>query len=157
MRSGRSATTPLAGAPSDWQWARAVGVGYSSASTSRRPGISPTARGSGDRSHIDSARVLDLWERVLKAVDTDDLDSVATEIDWVIKQRLLQRYMDKHDLTLPSPRIAQLDLAYHDISRERGLFYLLERRGMAARITHEPEVFEAKTRPAIDDSGQAAR
>jgi proteasome accessory factor A len=93
------------------------------------------------------ARVLDLWERVLKAVDTDDLDSVATEIDWVIKRRLLDRYMDKHDLTLRDHRIAQLDLTYHDISRERGLFYLLERRGMAARITHEPEVFEAMNVP----------
>lgn len=93
------------------------------------------------------ARVLDLWERVLKAVDTDDLDSVATEIDWVIKQRLLERYMDKHGLTLRDHRIAQLDLTYHDISRERGLFYLLERRGMAARITHEPEVFEAMNVP----------
>lgn len=92
-------------------------------------------------------RTLDLWERVLKAVDTDDLDSIATEIDWVIKQRLLQRYMDKHDLTLRDHRIAQLDLTYHDISRERGLFYLLERRGLAKRVTHDPEVFEAMSIP----------
>ncbi len=43
----------------------------------------------------------------------------------MIKQRLLERYMAKHDLALSSPRIAQLDLAYHDITRNRGLFYLL--------------------------------
>ncbi len=93
------------------------------------------------------ARVLDLWERVLKAVDTEDLDAIGTEIDWVIKLKLLQRYMDRHGMSLKDHRIAQLDLTYHDISRERGLFYLLEKRGMAERITHEPEVFEAMNVP----------
>lgn len=93
------------------------------------------------------ARVLDLWERVLKAVETEDLDAIATEIDWVIKLKLLQRYMDRHGMSLKDHRIAQLDLTYHDISRERGLFYLLEKRGMADRITHEPQVFEAMNVP----------
>ena len=91
--------------------------------------------------------VLDLWQRVLVAVESQDFDPVATEIDWVIKQRLLDRYMAKHDLTLSNPRVAQLDLAYHDITRGRGLFYLLEDRGMARRLTTDLEVFEAKAVP----------
>lgn len=89
------------------------------------------------------ARVLDLWERSLKALDTGDLSLIERDIDWVIKWRLLERYMTKNNMTLADARIAQLDLAYHDISRERGLFYLLERRGAVSRVTHEPEVFEA--------------
>lgn len=89
------------------------------------------------------ARVLDLWERSLKALDTGDLSLIERDIDWVIKWRLLERYMAKNNMTLADARIAQLDLAYHDISRERGLFYLLERRGAVSRVTHEPEVFEA--------------
>ncbi len=92
-------------------------------------------------------RVMDLWERALKAVEAQDFSGVETEIDWVIKQRLLERYMKKHDLALDDVRIAQLDLAYHDISRQRGLFYLLERKGLAARITNDAEVFEAKEVP----------
>jgi proteasome accessory factor A len=93
------------------------------------------------------ARCLDLWERTLKAVETQDLSAIAEEIDWVIKLTLLDRYMAKHGLTLSDPRIAQMDLAYHDVTRSRGLFYLLERHGKAARVTHEPEVFEAKSVP----------
>jgi proteasome accessory factor A len=89
------------------------------------------------------ARVLDLWERSIKALDTGDLSLIERDIDWVIKWKLLDRYMSKHGLTLADARIAQLDLAYHDISRTRGLFYLLERRGAVSRVTHEPEVFEA--------------
>ena len=81
------------------------------------------------------------------AVDTGDLDSVATEIDWVIKHKLIERYSAKHDLSLSSSRIAQIDLAYHDISRERGLFYLLQRRGKAERVASDLEIFQAKSVP----------
>jgi proteasome accessory factor A len=93
------------------------------------------------------AKVLDLWERTLKAVDSGDLSLVDREIDWVIKYKLLNRYRDKHGLSLTSPRIAQLDLAYHDIHRNRGLYYLLERRGAVTRVTTDLNVFEAKSVP----------
>ncbi len=92
-------------------------------------------------------RVLDLWERTLRAVETGDLSLVGREIDWVIKLRLVERYQDKHDLALSSPRIAQLDLAYHDVNRRRGLYHLLERHGQVERVTRDMEVFRAKTVP----------
>jgi proteasome accessory factor A len=92
-------------------------------------------------------RILDLWERTLAAVASGDLTDVETEIDWVIKHRLLQRYIERHGLDWSSPRIAQLDLAYHDISRRRGLFQLLEARGLAARVSGDIEVFAAKSQP----------
>ena len=101
----------------------------------------------GLRSDPTTARVLDLWERSLKAVEAQDFSAVDTEIDWMIKKKLIERYMDKHGLTLSDVRVAQLDLAYHDINRNRGLFYLLEKRGLARRVTHDPEVFEAKNVP----------
>jgi proteasome accessory factor A len=72
---------------------------------------------------------------------------VATEIDWVMKHRLIERYRAKHDLALSSSRVAQLDLAYHDISRERGLFYLLQKRGAADRVCRDLEIFQAKSVP----------
>ncbi|MGL4176771.1 MAG: Pup--protein ligase [Dermatophilaceae bacterium] len=92
-------------------------------------------------------RVLDLWDRTLTAVETGDLALVGTEIDWVIKYRLLDEYSSRHGLPLDHPRLAQIDLAYHDIDRHRGLFYLLQRRGRVARVVSDPEVFEAKVHP----------
>jgi proteasome accessory factor A len=92
-------------------------------------------------------RVIDLWERAISAVETGDLTLVDREIDWVIKQRLIERYRAKHGLPLSSPRIAQLDLAYHDINRERGLYYLLERTGAGDRVASDIEVFHAKSVP----------
>ena len=91
--------------------------------------------------------VLDLWQRTLSAIEHQDLERVGTEIDWVMKYLLLDRYSVKHGLSWTSPRIAQLDLAYHDINRRRGLFYLLQRHGRAARITSDLEIFEAKSLP----------
>jgi len=92
-------------------------------------------------------RALDLWERTLKAVESEDLSLVEREIDWVIKLRLLERYRAAHDLGWGDPRMAQLDLAYHDIRRDRGLYYLLERKGAVARVTRDLDVFRAKSVP----------
>jgi proteasome accessory factor A len=92
-------------------------------------------------------RVLDLWERTVRAVETGNLDMVAREIDWVTKYQLIERYRRKYDLPLSSPRVAQLDLAYHDVHRNRGLYYLLERRGSVDRVARDLAIFEAKSVP----------
>ncbi|GAB3658999.1 Pup--protein ligase [Actinocorallia lasiicapitis] len=92
-------------------------------------------------------RVLDLWDRTLTAVETGDLDDVAREIDWVTKYQLIERYRKKYDLPLSSPRVAQLDLAYHDVHRNRGLYYLLEKRGAVERVSQDLAIFEAKSVP----------
>ncbi|OII60505.1 Pup--protein ligase [Streptomyces sp. CC53] len=93
------------------------------------------------------AQVLELWERTLDAVEAEDLDRIATEIDWVMKYKLLERYRAKHNMTMSHPRIAQIDLAYHDIHRRRGLYYLLEKKGQAARVCNDLKIFEGKSVP----------
>jgi proteasome accessory factor A len=92
-------------------------------------------------------RVLELWERTLRAVETGDLDLVSREIDWVTKYQLIERYRRKYDLPLSSPRVAQLDLTYHDVHRGRGLYYLLEKRDAVERVTRDLDIFEAKSVP----------
>jgi proteasome accessory factor A len=94
-----------------------------------------------------SARVLSLWRRTLDAVDSGDLGLVSREIDWVTKYQLIERYRAKHDLPLSHPRVAQLDLAYHDVHRGRGLYYLLQRRGAVERAVRDLDIFQAKSIP----------
>jgi proteasome accessory factor A len=107
------------------------------------------ARDFTDRRGADATtkRVLDLWERALSAIEAGNLDLVAREIDWVTKYQLIERYRAKHDLQLSSPRVAQLDLAYHDVHRGRGLYYLLQRRGAVERAVSDVDIFEAKSVP----------
>jgi proteasome accessory factor A len=89
-------------------------------------------------------QAMELWERSIKAVGSGDLHLIDREIDWVIKLRLIERYMRKNNMTLEDARIAQLDLAYHDIRRNRGLFYLLERGGAVDSILTPDQVETAK-------------
>jgi proteasome accessory factor A len=107
------------------------------------------ARDFTDRNGLDtiSGRVLEMWERALGAIESGDLDKIAREIDWVTKYQLIERYRAKHDLPLSAPRIAQLDLAYHDVHRGRGLYYLLQRTGAVDRVVRDLDVFEAKSVP----------
>ena len=104
-------------------------------------------RGLVDEPTGTTRRVLELWGRSLKAIEADDLSLIDREIDWAIKWRLLTRYMEKHSMGLDEARVAQLDLAYHDINRRRGLYYMLERNGLVERVTTDLAVFEAKSVP----------
>lgn len=92
---------------------------------------------------------LDLWERTLAAVEADRADDVAAEIEWVAKRRLLRRYADRHKLGPGDPRLAQVDLAFHELGgspdgRPRGLFRLLEASGQASRLTSPQAVAAAE-------------
>ena len=93
------------------------------------------------------AKVLDLWERTLDAIEQADLTRIEREIDWVIKYRLIERYRQQNHLGLASPRVAQPDLADHAIHRPRGLYYVMERRGLVDRITRDLDIYTAKSVP----------
>jgi proteasome accessory factor A len=96
-----------------------------------------------------STRVLGLWQRALEAIGTGNLDAIAREIDWVIKHQLIERYRATHDLPLSAPQVARADLAYHDVHRGRGLYYLLQRGGAVERTARDIDIFEAKTAPPV--------
>ena len=76
-----------------------------------------------------------------------DMSGVDTEIDWVIKKKLIDAYAAEHDLDLTHPRIAQLDLTYHDVRAGRGLHSLLVAKGRAAQVVTEDQIIEATTVP----------
>ena len=102
-----------------------------------------------DKNGLDaiSKRALEMWERALGAIETGNLDLIAREIDWVTKYQLIERYRAKHGLALSTSRVVQLDLAYHDVRRGRGLYYLLQRDGAVDRVTRDLDIFEAKSVP----------
>jgi proteasome accessory factor A len=92
-------------------------------------------------------RMLGLWQRALDAIEAGNLEAIAPEIDWVSKYQLIERYRAEHDLPLSAPEVAQADVAYSDVRRDRGLYYRLQRRGEVARTARDIDIFEAKTVP----------
>jgi proteasome accessory factor A len=86
------------------------------------------------------------WEECLVLLE-DDFTKLDTKVDWVMKYTMLQNYRAKHGLGLGHPKLALMDLAYHDVSRRRGLYYLLERNGLAERYVTDAEIDTAKLEP----------
>src|SRR5215218_7428267 len=87
-------------------------------------------------------QALTMWEHCLTGLGKDPL-SLDRECDWVIKHNLLEAYRAKHDLPLTHPKIALMDLQYHDVNRERGLFYKMQERGMVDRIVTDEAIDRA--------------
>ncbi|MFQ5554572.1 MAG: Pup--protein ligase [Acidimicrobiia bacterium] len=91
-------------------------------------------------------RAVEMWEYLLTGLEKDPL-SLHRECDWVAKYRLIEEYRAKHGLPLSAPRLALLDLTYHDVSRDRGLFHLLSDRGMMERVVTDADITTAMTEP----------
>lgn len=91
-------------------------------------------------------RALDMWEYVLRGIEKDPL-SLDRECDWVIKYNLIESYRAKHDLSLAHPQVSLLDLQYHDVNTERGIFYKMQKRGLVERIISDVEIDKATTHP----------
>ncbi|MEZ2121335.1 Pup--protein ligase [Corynebacterium sp. CCM 9203] len=89
------------------------------------------------------ARIVDLWRRMLTALDTSDFSPVDTEIDWVIKRKLISRYQDRLGVGIDHPKLAQVDLAYHDVRPGRGLYSTLMERGLISRWTTDEAITAA--------------
>lgn len=112
---------------------------------------------SGDHSLGDdesARRVIDLWTRTLTALRTQDFDPVATELDWVIKHRLMTRYRDRHGTGWDDPRLARLELSYHDVTPSVGVFEKLESGGLVARTTTQEQVTTAVDVPPATTRAQ---
>ena len=69
------------------------------------------------------------------------------EVDWVIKYKLIEAYRERHELDIGNPKVALLDLQYHDIHRGRSLFYKLQDRGLVERMCTENDIETAIETP----------
>ncbi len=93
-----------------------------------------------------TADVLKEWERVLTALEADPMQLVR-EIDWVTKQWLIQAYLDRKGGGWDDPRVAMMDLQYHDVNRKRGLYYRLEAQEKTVKLVDERAVTRAMAVP----------
>jgi proteasome accessory factor A len=82
------------------------------------------------------------WRFVLEKLANDPM-SLGRQLDWVAKHQLIESYRTKHDLPLEHPRVQMLDLAYHDVVRDRGLYHLLARQGRVQRLLDDAEIEHA--------------
>ena len=89
---------------------------------------------------------VDRWESLLTGLEKDPM-TLDREVDWVAKYRLLERYQNRRNLQLSDPRLAMMDLSYHDVNRERGLFYMMQDKGLMERVVGDENIANAVRRP----------
>ena len=102
------------------------------------------ARSPGFPTEVQAA--IDRWEYLLTGLEKDPM-TLDREVDWVIKYRLFERYADRRGLQMSDPRISMMDLAYHDVNQSRGLYYLLQERGMVERVLTDEKIADAVRTP----------
>lgn len=96
--------------------------------------------------------IIERWASVLDALRRQDTNFLATRIDHAIKRRLIDMYMGKHDVGLNSPDVAKLDLRYHNINPEEGVFHSLERRGFVDSLGITVEEIDATVKSPPEDT-----
>ncbi len=90
--------------------------------------------------------VLDRWEATLSALEQDP-SRLDGQLDWVTKRQLLEAYQERDGLAPDDPKLALLDLQYHDVRPERSLYERLVRAGKVERLVEEKTVEEGMTEP----------
>jgi proteasome accessory factor A len=90
--------------------------------------------------------IVERWEFVLEALE-EAPERLSGEIDWIAKRGLITSFMDKKGCGLDDPRVAMMDLQYHDINRKRGLYYLLCERDLIQKMVREEDIQHAVQNP----------
>jgi Pup amidohydrolase len=89
------------------------------------------------------------WGSVLERLAADPMQ-LHREIDWVMKLHLLTNYMDRRTSDWDDPRIAMMDLQYHDVRPDKGLYHVLERSGAARRMLTDEDIMRSMEEPPED-------
>jgi proteasome accessory factor A len=101
-----------------------------------------------EREGVDAVhrQVLDTWESILTDLEADPL-STADRLDWTAKLRLFQGFRERDGLEWTDPKLRLLDLQYHDVDPNRGLYHRLVAAGQMIRLFSDTEVETAAIAP----------
>ncbi len=96
-----------------------------------------------------SSDVLERWEGVLEALETDPR-SLGKQLDWTAKLSLLEAYRDRDGLDWDHSKLKLIDLQYHDVQRDKGLYWKLVHGGKIERLVGDDEIAFAVDHPPED-------
>jgi Pup amidohydrolase len=85
------------------------------------------------------AWILCEWENVLNDLERDPI-ATRDRVDWAAKKFLLDALQQDEKLSWSDPWLQSIDLEYHNLDLDRGLYYELLRKGLMRRVTTEDEI-----------------
>jgi proteasome accessory factor A len=90
--------------------------------------------------------VITEWRSLLEDFEIG-WEAVSDRLDWAAKLRILEGYRTRDGLDWHDPKLALIDLQFHDISSDRGLFRRLARSGAVRTVFSDDEVARATANP----------
>jgi len=97
----------------------------------------------------ENREIVDRWEAVLQGLEADP-QTLSAQLDWVAKLRVLDGYRERDGLSWTDPKLRAIDLQYHDVRRDKGLFHRLAAAGKVERLVGDDEVERAMLEPPHD-------
>ncbi len=94
----------------------------------------------------DYQAVVAAWEATLDQLERDPL-SLADRLDWAAKRQLLEAYREAEGLDWDAEALRSLDLEYHNLDPDEGLFRALEAEGAIVPVVTDEEVARAMEHP----------
>ncbi len=94
--------------------------------------------------------VLKEWSETLRQLE-QDRGQLVGKLDWVTKRWLLETFMQEERIGWGDPWLASLDLEYHNVDPELGLYLGLEAEGKAWRLTTD-EMIDAAIKNGPGDT-----
>src|SRR2546423_4138292 len=83
--------------------------------------------------------ILREWENVLNDLERDVV-TTRDRVDWAAKKFLLTALQEEEKLSWSDPWLQSIDLEYHNVDLESGLYYELARQGSVRRLVKEEEI-----------------
>jgi proteasome accessory factor PafA2 len=94
----------------------------------------------------ENREIIERWGSVLESLERDPM-SLSPQLDWVAKLRILEGYRERDGVDWGDPKLRAVDLQYHDVRRDKGLYHRLESAGKVERLTTDAAVERAVMEP----------
>ena len=91
-------------------------------------------------------QLIEEWERTLSLLETDPMQ-LADTLDWVAKRRLFDGFVARDGLEWSDTKLRALDLQYHDVDPEKGLYNRLVARGAMRTLFTDQQIEDAVSTP----------
>jgi proteasome accessory factor A len=90
--------------------------------------------------------IMKKWQHILGKLE-ENPEQLDKEIDWVVKKKLVETYLRSRNLSWEDQKTLMLDLQYHNIRTDRGLYYKLQSQGLVEPVITESDIEHAMHHP----------
>jgi len=94
----------------------------------------------------DQKNAVRLWREVIEQYRSDPMQ-LSDRVDWIAKLQIIEHEQTRSHIKLDDPKIALIDLLYHDTNVDKGLYYRRQARDHFTRMVSDEDIKAATTTP----------